>query len=94
LLKKVVRYRSAVARRPDPPPLETNDVVLVAVGTAGWALALVVLLLLDAVGKDIHGWWLWMCAAGIGLGLVGVRFCQRRHAAIARNRVGGGSTQP
>ncbi|MEO6206199.1 MAG: hypothetical protein ABIO67_12595 [Mycobacteriales bacterium] len=30
-------------RRPDPEPLETDDVRLVAVGTGLWAVALVVL---------------------------------------------------
>ena len=29
--------------RPDPEPLETNDVALVAAGTALWTIALVVL---------------------------------------------------
>lgn len=75
-----------LAQRPDPPPLETDDVTLVAAGTALWALALVVLLVLKATGTDVHGWWLVMCAEGALLGLVGVRYCQRRRAAIARDR--------
>jgi hypothetical protein len=78
-----------VTRRPDPAPLETNDVLIVAGGTALWAVALVVVVVLDLVGKDVHGWWIWMCAAGFGLGLVGVRYCQRRQAAIARDAQAG-----
>jgi hypothetical protein len=73
-------------RQPDPPPLETDDVHVVAVGTGLWALGLVVLVVLaltDAVA--VQGWWLVMCAAGVLLGLVGVRYCQRRRAAIARD---------
>jgi hypothetical protein len=65
-------------RRPDPPPLETDDVRIVAGGTALWALALVALAVLRLAGVDVHGWWLAMCAAGAVLGLVGVRYCARR----------------
>ena len=71
-------------RRPDPPPLETNDVAIVAGGTAVWAVAFVVLLVLRLTGSDVHAWWLEMCAAGALLGLVGVRYCVRRRNALAR----------
>lgn len=71
-------------RRPDPPPLETDDVRIVAAGTAVWAVAFVVLLVLRLTGNDIHAWWLQMCAAGALLGLVGVRYCVRRRNALAR----------
>lgn len=67
------------ARRPDPPPLETDDTKVVKAGTALWAAALVVLLVLrvtDAV--DVRDWWLGMCAYGIALGLFGVRYISRR----------------
>ena len=70
-------------RRPDPPPLETDDVKIIAAGTAVWAIAFVVLLVLKAAGTDIRGWWLWMCASGALLGLVGVRYCARRRRGLA-----------
>jgi hypothetical protein len=74
-----------VERRPDPPAWETNDVPVIAAGTALWAAALVVLLVLElATATDVHGWWLAMCGCGIGLGLIGVRYCRRRQAALAR----------
>jgi Na+-driven multidrug efflux pump len=73
-------------RRPDPPPLETDDVHVVAVGTALWGLGLAVLLVLRVTGAvEVRGWWIAMCVAGIVLGLLGVRYCQRRRAAIARD---------
>lgn len=73
-------------RRPDPPPLETDDVHVVAVGTGLWAIGLVVLAVLAVSGAvEVQGWWLVMCAVGVLLGLVGVRYCQRRRAAIARD---------
>ncbi len=76
--------------RPDPPPLETDDVRLVAVGTAAWVLALLVLLVLAATDAvDVRGWWLGMCGYGIALGVFGVRYCQRRRAAIARDAARG-----
>lgn len=81
---------SRPARRPDPAPLETDDVLLVSVGTAAWTVALVVLAVLrltDAV--EVRDWWLGMCAYGIVLGLAGVRVCRRRHAAIARDAAQG-----
>lgn len=71
-----------VERRPDPEPLETNDVALVAGGTALWGVALLVLLVLKATDVDIHTWWLEMCGAGALLGLIGVRQCVRRRRSL------------
>lgn len=73
------------ARRPDPAPLETDDVKIVAAGTALWVLALAALIAARLLGADVHTWWIAMCAAGAALGLLGVRYCQRRRAAIARD---------
>ena len=78
--------KSGVTPQPDPPPLETNDVAIVALGTAGWLLALIVLTAARLAGSSVADWWLAMCGCGIALGLVGVRFCQRRQRAIARDR--------
>ncbi len=78
------------AQRPDPAPLETDDVRIVVIGTVGWAIALVVLAVLRLAGVGaVQGWWLLMCIAGIALGLFGVRYCQRRRAAIARDAARG-----
>ena len=75
-----------LAQRPDPEPLETDDVKIVAGGTALWAVGLLVLLALKATGTQVHGWWLVMCVAGVTLGLVGVRYCGRRKRAVAHRR--------
>ena len=69
-------------RRPDPAPLETNDVAIVGGGTLLWAVGLVVLLVLKATGEDIHDWWWQMCLAGTVLGLYGVRYCSRRRGRL------------
>ena len=77
-------------RRPDPPPLETDDARTVAVGTAAWAVALVVLVVLRLADVTrVEGWWIAMCAWGAGLGLAGVWYCRRRQAAIARDKARG-----
>jgi Protein of unknown function (DUF2530) len=78
-------------RRPDPPPLETNDVAIIAGGTLAWAVAGVALLVARVAGAEVHSWWIVMCAIGAALGLVGVRYCQRRRDAIAR---GAGAANP
>jgi hypothetical protein len=82
---RTVRVMSR-ARRPDPPPLETDDVKIVAGGTILWALAGLALLIARVAGADVHTWWISMCACGFVLGLVGVRYCIRRRDAIARDR--------
>ena len=73
-------------RHPDPEPLQTDEVRVVAIGTALWALALAVLAVARLAGADVHGWWMAMCGCGIVLGLIGVRHCRRRQAAIAREK--------
>lgn len=74
-------------RRPDPEPLETDDVKAVAIGTALWALALVGMLpFYGRLAEQGRGWWVWTCVAGVGLGLLGVQYCRHRRDALARNR--------
>jgi hypothetical protein len=69
------------------PPVDTDGVRSVTIGTALWVVALVVMLpfkgRLDAAGQ---GWWLWTCVAGVGLGLLGIEYTRRRRDAIARVR--------
>ena len=77
----------AAPRRPDPAPLETDNVRVVAIGTALWAVAFFVLLAVRARLAAHHtSWWLATCAVGDASGLAGVRYCQRRRAAISRDR--------
>ena len=58
--------------------------------TALWALGLAVLVVLEvATTREVPDWWMGMCCYGIALGLYGVRFCRRRHEAIARDAARG-----
>jgi multisubunit Na+/H+ antiporter MnhE subunit len=73
-----------VPRRPAPPPLEANDELVTAVITAGWAVALVVLVLLrDQLPAD-ERWWIWTCLAGLVMGLFGLWYVPRLKRARAR----------
>jgi hypothetical protein len=58
--------------RPSPPPLQVDTTRVVLIGTAVWAVALVVLLLM---GDRVDAVWTWTCVAGVvlpwlGLGLM------------------------
>jgi hypothetical protein len=55
--------------RKAPPPLQVDTVRVVLAGTAAWAVALVVLLLL---GDRVDQVWTWTCVAGIGLAVLGL----------------------
>lgn len=75
-----------VDRRPDPPPLKTDDVRTVVVGTIAWLVALIALLpFYGALQRNDRLWWLWACGCGIALGAVGAYYCRRRERAIARD---------
>ncbi|MFC6086940.1 DUF2530 domain-containing protein [Sphaerisporangium aureirubrum] len=63
-------------RPPDLAPLKTNDAATILAGTGLWAVALIVLLIVQP-GPD-RQWWIWTCVAGIGLGLFGVWHVRRR----------------
>jgi hypothetical protein len=62
--------------------MQINDVRVAAAGTAGWTVALVVLLIADLPSGD--RWWLWTCVAGIVIGLFGVWYIPRLQAGRAR----------
>jgi len=64
-----------------------------AVITAGWALALIVLLIVRTSLPPGSRWWIWTCAAGLGMGLFGLWYIPRlkrgRAAAAARRQEAG-----
>ena len=55
--------------RKAPPPLQVDTARVVLAGTAVWAVALVVLLVL---GDRVDRVWTWTCVAGIALALLGL----------------------
>ena len=72
------------SRRPAPPPLEANDQLVAAVGTAAWAVALVVLLILREQIPADERWWIWVCATGTAMGLFGLWYVPRLKRSRAR----------
>ena len=70
---------------PAPPPLEANDQAVTAVITAGWAVALVVLLVLRDQIPSGQRWWIWVCVAGVVMGLFALWYVPRLKRARARS---------
>jgi hypothetical protein len=58
-----------VPTRPAPPPLKVDTARVVLIGTALWAVALVVLLVL---GDRVDRMWTWTCVVGIALAVIGL----------------------
>ena len=75
--------------RPVPPPLEGDDRLITAVITAGFAVALVVLLIVRDELSPADRWWVWVAALGTAMGLFGfvyVPYFKRRRSKAAQRR--------
>jgi hypothetical protein len=67
-------------------PLDVTGVRTVTVGTVLWLIAFIALLPFYSTLQDNdRGWWLWVCPAGLGLGLLGLEYCRRRRNRMAKN---------
>ena len=72
-------YLRSNERRPDPPPLQTDDRQVVLIGTAAWTVLLVLAVIFhDRLAADGRGWWVWTPVVGIALGLYGLRYLRRQ----------------
>ena len=72
------------ARPLPPPPLEANDQVVIWVGTAAWAVALVVLLVIRGSLPAGQRWWIWTCVCGVAFGLFALWYVPRLKRGRAR----------
>ena len=72
------------ARPSPPPPLEADDQVVIWVGTAGWVVALVVLLIVRDSLPPGQRWWIWTCVCGIAFGLFASWYVPRLKRGRAR----------
>lgn len=70
--------------RPSPPPFEGDDRLVTAIITAGFLVALIVLLILRGQLAPADRWWIWVAAAGTVLGLFGLAYVP--YLKRARNR--------
>src|SRR5579871_2385481 len=73
-----------VAPPSPPPPLEANDQLVTGLITAGWVIALIVLLIVRASLPAADRWWVWTCAAGVAMGLFGLWYVPRLKRGRAR----------
>jgi hypothetical protein len=81
--------RGPAERKSPPPPLEANNKVVACVISAGWAVALVVLLIVRDSLPAGSRWWIWTCVAGLAMGLFSLVYVprlQRKRAAAAARR--------
>ena len=81
------------ARPSPPPPLEANDQVVIWVGTAGWTVALVVLLIVRDSLPAGQRWWIWTCVCGVAFGLFAMWYVPRLKRGRARAADKGGTDQ-
>ncbi len=75
--------------RPVPPPLEGDDRLITAVITAGWLVALIVLLIIRDQLAAADRWWIWVAVAGTALGVFGlayVPYLKRSRSRAAQRR--------
>jgi drug/metabolite transporter (DMT)-like permease len=77
-------------RPPELEPLSVDTVTIVVIGTALFAVALVVSLLVPSLHSGSRDWWPWACLSGLGLGVVGLAYILRGrgNASDARRRDG------
>jgi hypothetical protein len=76
--------RAPAERRSPPPPLEANDQVVIWVGTAAWAVALVVLLIIRDSLPAGQRWWIWTCVCGVAFGIFASWYVPRLKRGRAR----------
>jgi hypothetical protein len=71
-------------------PIDADGVTAVALGTAAWAVAGVVLFVFfrTELAADGNSWWLWVCLVGCGLGVLGLPYVIRRRAVYRQHNSG------
>lgn len=76
-----------------PPPLEGNDRLITAVITAGFVVALVVLLIVHHSLPAADRWWIWVAGFGSLIGFFGLAYVphlKRRRERTAERRSAAG----
>ena len=68
-------------------PVDADGVNAVALGTIAWTVALVVLgvFFREPLAQADASWWIWVCAVGAVLGVLGLFYVTRRREAYRRH---------
>ena len=73
------------AGRPKLEPMHINEAKVIWIGIALWTAAFLILLPFRKTLIDGgHGWWLYTCLAGAGLGMAGLPMVGRRKHVMER----------
>ena len=72
----------------DVAPAHVDSATIVVVGTALWAVALVVTLVVPSLHSGARDWWPWTCVTGLALGLLGLAYILRGRGNAAGARSG------
>ena len=81
------------AGRPKLEPMQINEAKVIWIGIGLWAAAFLILLpFRKTLIADGHGWWLYTCLAGAGLGMLGLPMVGRRKAVMHRETERGRQT--
>lgn len=60
-----------------PEPVKVNVNYVIAAGTAGWVIALIVILAVPALHQGQRSWWPWVPVISIGLGVLAWVYIRR-----------------
>ncbi|HYP44702.1 MAG TPA: DUF2530 domain-containing protein [Propionibacteriaceae bacterium] len=68
-------------------PMDVDGLRATVLGLVAFAVGTVVCVLFyDSLQRDGNAWWLGVCLSGLGLGLVGLVYCQLRRKARRAGR--------
>jgi hypothetical protein len=82
-------------KRPTLEPMVVNESKIIWIGIAVWAAAFVILLpFRKTLIADGHGWWLYTCLAGAGLGMMGLPLVRRRKHVMEQEIEHGANRAP
>ena len=66
-------------------PMQINEAKVIWIGIGCWTAAFLIMLpFRKTLIDDGHGWWLYTCLAGAGLGMVGLPMVGRRKTVMRR----------
>ena len=76
-------------------PLDVDGVTAIGTGTAAFTVGLVLTLVFRSTLAD-HGagWWIWVCAAGSILGVMGLSYVVKRRTVYRAAKQGSEPTPP